>query len=301
MLPSTSAEQSPSFTDTILLLGKLVRFSHTIFALPFAMSMLVILAGRGLVAWQHTLAILIALVSARTAAMAFNRLIDHDIDAKNPRTQLRELPSGTVSRSLAWVLCLGSAAIFLGSSALLGMHCLILAPLVLGVLFFYSVSKRFTASAHLILGLALALAPGGVWYAITATVSMTPVYLMLAVLFWVAGFDVLYSCQDHVFDKAHSLHSIPVRAGIPGAFRLAKLFHVLSVIFLAAFGLAAELSYCYATGVVLFAVILMSQYRLVSPESLEKIDIAFFSRNGLASVLFFVFVTLDCLQRLWFQ
>ncbi|MCB0354089.1 MAG: putative 4-hydroxybenzoate polyprenyltransferase [Bdellovibrionales bacterium] len=275
--------------------GHLVKFSHTLFALPFALSMVIVVWRTRPVPLSALGWILVALVCARTAAMGFNRLLDRAIDARNPRTKNRELVTGVVSVREAVALVAGATAGFLLSAAMLGRQCLMLSPVVLFVLFGYSLTKRFTSWSHLVLGLALALAPGGAWFALTSEFSLKPLSLMLAVLFWVAGFDILYSCQDQEFDKKAGLYSIPKSFGLRWAFVLAGVFHFLSVCFLAVFGVVFDLGWVYYVTVAVFAALLAGQYFLVSPENLEKIDIAFFSRNGLASVLFCLGVLLEAL------
>ena len=264
----------------------LVKFSHTIFALPFALAMVVLAARRTPVTFGQVGWILVALVAARTAAMAFNRLVDLRIDSLNPRTRERELPAGAVSVRAVIGLIVAMSLLFLLAAGQLGNHCLVLAPLVLLLLFGYSLAKRFTAFAHLILGLALAAAPGGAWYALTADVSMLPVVLMVAVLFWVAGFDILYSCQDQAFDTRAGLHSVPVRWGLSGAFFIARCCHLLAVLLLVLFGFMAELGLGYTLGLSLFTAVLASQHWLVSPTDLTRINAAFFTRNGAASLIF---------------
>jgi len=290
------------FTDLLPLSGhkistylSFVKFSHSIFALPFALSMFVFVAGRSSVHLYQLVLIVLALVAARTAAMSFNRIVDLRYDRKNARTRMRELPSGKISRFEACSILILSSFFFFFLSAQLGYHCLILSPFVLGILFLYSYSKRFTRWSHLFLGLALALAPGGVWYAITAEWSWIPVPMMLAVLFWVAGFDILYACQDSEFDRSNQCFSLPAAVGHDRAFWISKLFHLFAVAFLLVNGVIFGLQVFYYLGVVIFAGILFSQYRLVSPSNLERIDLAFFNRNGLASILFFCFVVADWL------
>lgn len=278
--------------------GRLVKFSHSVFALPFALSMAVVVLRRqpitaGQIGW-----ILLALVSARTAAMAFNRLIDRDIDARNPRTRSREIPAGAVSPRSARTLVLISSCIFFAAAAGLGKHCLVLAPAVLGLLMFYSLTKRFTRYSHIVLGLALALAPGGVWYALTAEVALLPLALMLAVLLWVAGFDIIYSCQDVEFDRSAGLHSLPAKLGVARALLLSRVFHLIAIACLAAFGWMAGLGTAYYIGLVVFGSVLLYQHRLVSPRDLSRVDAAFFTVNGIASVCYFLSVLADYLCSL---
>lgn len=279
--------------DRIVLWGRVVKFSHTIFAMPFALSMLLIAARDYPLSVAQLAWIVAALVTARTAAMSFNRLVDAEIDERNPRTCSREIPSGQVSRASVLLLLLFSSALFLLSAAMLGTHCLALAPLVLGTMFFYSLTKRFTQYSHFVLGLSLALAPGGVWYALSAEIAWLPVPLMIGILLWVSGFDVLYSCQDTEFDRQHGLRSLPARYGNAAAFRAAKILHALCVPAFAVFGLLAGLGVSYWIGLAAFAIVLASQYRLISADDLSKIDAAFFNRNGLASVLILLAVALD--------
>lgn len=271
----------------------LVKFSHTIFALPFAFSMLFIVMREQPVHWQQFFWILIAMISARTAAMAFNRIIDRKIDALNSRTANRELPKGVLTVKSVWILFITTLVIFHLAAAFLGKHSLLLAPLVAGILCFYSYTKRFTSFAHMFLGLALALAPGGVWYALTAQFSLKPLLLMAGVLFWVAGFDILYSCQDLDFDRKQKLYSMPVKLGSAASFNLAKTFHFIAIIFFLLNGVVFTLGGYYYLGLLLFSACLLGQYFLVSPDSLDKIDQAFFNRNAQASLLFFLGVFVD--------
>lgn len=294
---NTPADAFSRLTHRFRVWGGLVKFSHSVFALPFALSMLLIAGRSHPVSSAQFCWILAAVVAARTTAMAFNRIIDRRIDAQNPRTWNRELPRGDVSMGGALFLLFGSSGIFLLSAAALGWHCLVLAPLVLFVLLGYSLTKRFTSLSHVVLGIALALAPGGVWYALTAEWSFLPVWMMLGVLCWVAGFDILYSCQDVEFDSTHALFSIPSRFGIARAFVIARLLHVLAVLFLVVFGFSLGLGGWYWLGLAVFAIILASQYRLISPESLSRIDAAFFTRNGCASIIYFIAVAMDTFVR----
>jgi 4-hydroxybenzoate polyprenyltransferase len=191
-------------------ISNVVAFPHTIFALPFALAMAVVVARSYPVSLRQIVFIVLALVTARTAAMGFNRILDRRIDALNTRTKGREIPAGVMSVSSVAALVVMSALVFFHSSYCLGWHCLLLSPVVLGWLLFYSYTKRFTSGAHFVLGVALALAPGGVWFALTGIYSWQPVWMMVGVLCWVAGFDIMYSCQDLIFDRQQGLHSVPV-------------------------------------------------------------------------------------------
>lgn len=281
--------------ERLALWGSFVTFSHSIFALPFALIMMVVLGRAYPLSWVQVVSLLVAVVAARTAAMSFNRLVDVSIDAANPRTRGRELPSRRVSSREAWALTICSALVFALAAATLGMHCLIMVPPVLVVLLGYSLLKRFTAMCHFVLGLALALAPGGVWYAMTATWEWQPLWLMGAVLTWVAGFDILYSCQDMDFDREQGLFSVPRYLGFRGARLLAATLHLLTVVLLVEFGVVFELHSAYSFGVAVFAALLLNQHVLVARRGIACIDQVFFTRNGAASLLLFVFVVLDLL------
>ncbi len=273
--------------------AKVVKFSHTIFALPFALSILFIIASKQPITLIQTFWIVVCLVSARTLAMACNRLLDHDIDALNPRTMSRELPSGEVTVVSVKYLFISSALIFIFGAGMLGIHTLILAPFVIAVLCFYSWTKRFTQYSHLVLGICLGMAPGGVWYALVGTIEMTPLWLMLGVVFWVAGFDVIYSCQDVDFDKKQGLFSIPTRVGVVRSLLISKLMHVLSLIFLYQFGQVIGLGSWYMGTIILFGVIVFSQHLIVKADDLSRVNEAFFVRNGIASVIFLLGTLLD--------
>lgn len=293
------AAQRKSLMTQLSLWCALIKFSHTIFALPFALGMAVIAARYAPAAtpvrFSQLAWILVALVSARTAAMAFNRVVDKEFDRQNPRTKERPLVSGIISVRSVLVLLMLSCLMFFLSAAALGKHCIVLAPFVLGVLLFYSYTKRFTHYSHLVLGLCLALAPGGVWYALTTEFAVLPIYLMAAVMLWVAGFDILYACQDLDFDRQQILFSLPVHLGISGALMAARFCHLASVILLFIFGLMAELGALYYCGIAVFGLLLISEHRLVSPHDLSRLEAAFFTRNGMASMVFFAAVALDAL------
>lgn len=278
-------------------LGSVVAFSHSVFALPFALSMVLMVSLSHSVSVAQLAAILVAVVSARTAAMAFNRYVDADIDARNVRTREREIPAGIVSKRSVLLLTVVSSALFIASAAFLGRHCLVLSPFVLVVLLGYSLMKRFSALCHLVLGFALALAPGGVWYALTAEWSRKPVPLMVAVITWVAGFDILYSCQDADFDRREGLFSIPSRLGVSRAMVCARLLHVVSVGGLFVTGFMFPLGIFYWLGVALFAALLASQHLLLATQGLSQVDKVFFTRNGAASVMLFLCVAMDVFLR----
>lgn len=274
----------------------LVRFPHTLFALPFALLSMV-LAARGAVAPEILAWVLVAMVGARTAAMSFNRIIDRGIDAKNPRTAVREIPAGIVSLPAAALFCLASAALFVFAASRLNPLCLALSPVALAIVLGYSFTKRFTSSAHLVLGLSLAIAPAGAWIAVRGRLDLLPVLLGLGVLFWVAGFDVLYSLQDEAFDRDHGLRSIPVLLGQRRAMLVATLFHAAALGFFYATYLAASGGLLFGLGVVVAGAFLVRQHVLVRPGDLSRIDAAFFTANGWLSVAFFAFGAADVLLR----
>jgi 4-hydroxybenzoate polyprenyltransferase len=273
----------------------LVKFSHSVFALPFALASAWVAAG-GLPPLEKLLWIVLAAVAARTAAMAFNRLVDRRIDAANPRTQQRELVTGALSPGFARALVLGASLVFVAAAGALGPWCLALSPLVLAVLLGYSYAKRFWSGAHLWLGTALALAPLGAWLAVRGDFSGplgAPISLAGAVALWVAGFDLIYACQDADFDARGGLHSVPGRYGVAMALLLARVCHALALLLLGFFALAAGLSPWFLAVLLAIAGLLIAQHRLVSPGDLSRVDLAFFTLNGWVAVGFFVGVALD--------
>ncbi len=260
--------------------GKLVRFSHTVFALPFALSSVALAWPKYPVTLRNLIWILVAMVGARTAAMGFNRLADREFDALNPRTKEWELPRGSVTVWEASVLTSVAALVFVLASYQLNWICFILSPVALAIIFFYSLTKRFTWASHLFLGLALAIAPVGAWLAVSGSLLqpselVVPLFLGVAVVFWLAGFDIIYSLQDRDFDRSHGLYSIPVRFGVAGALRLSSFFHVVAVACLAAVGLTAEMGFVYWVGFLAVAVTLVWEHRIVPPTDLSRINRAF--------------------------
>ncbi len=275
--------------------SSLVKLSHTIFALPFAASAVVLASARPHLPLTlgRALAMLVAMVAARTAAMAYNRYLDRDIDAHNPRTRDREVPSGIVAPKAALALTLAASAVFVLAAASLGTWPLLLALPVLTVLLGYSWTKRFTWGSHLFLGLALALAPGGAWIAMGAAPEPAIVALMVAVLTWVSGFDVLYSLQDEHFDREHGLYSIPARFGTGGAVVISAALHVLTVFALVLCGVWLARGSAFFVGIAVIAALLVYEHALVGRGNLAKIDRAFFDINGYVSVAFFALTALD--------
>ncbi len=282
--------------------ARLVRFSHTVFALPFALASLALAWPSHPVTPRNLLWILLAMVGARSAAMGFNRLVDRKFDALNPRTQGWELPRGTVGFSEAVLLTVAASLLFEFAAYQLNQACFILSPVALAIVFFYSLTKRFTWSSHLFLGLALSLAPVGAWLAVSDSPLdleelKIPLFLGIAVLFWLAGFDVIYSLQDHEFDREQGLRSIPVRFGVAGALRLSGFFHFFTVVFLAQVGLAAEAGVVYWLGFVAVAAILFWEHRIVSPKDLSRINRAFFDFNAYVSIGYLLTIIADLAWR----
>jgi len=274
----------------------LVAFSHTVFALPFALLAAVLAAG-GVPPFRTLVGILAAMVGARSAAMAFNRIVDRDVDARNPRTARREIPRGAVSVAAAGAFCALSAAVFVAAARFLNPLCLALSPLALAIVLGYSFTKRVSALSHLVLGLGLAIAPVGAWIAVTGRLAATPVVLGLSVLFWVAGFDVIYSLQDEAFDRAHGLFSLPARVGARRALDLSTVFHAVSLALLYGVFVLAGGGLLFGAGVVLAGVFLVRQHVLVSEKDLSRVDGAFFAANGWLSVAVFLCGALDVLLR----
>jgi 4-hydroxybenzoate polyprenyltransferase len=274
----------------------LVTFSHTVFALPFAM-LAAVLAAEGVPPLRTLAGILAAMVGARSAAMAFNRIVDRDVDAENPRTARREIPRGAVSVAAAGAFCAFSAAVFVAAAWFLNPLCLALSPLALAIVLGYSFTKRLSALSHLVLGLGLAIAPVGAWIAVTGRLAATPVVLGLSVLFWVAGFDVIYSLQDEAFDRAHGLFSLPARVGARRALDVSTVFHAVSLSLLYGVFVLAGGGPLFGAGVVMAGVFLVRQHVLVSETDLSRVNGAFFSANGWLSVAVFLCGALDVLFR----
>jgi 4-hydroxybenzoate polyprenyltransferase len=278
-----------ALVDRALVYGRMIRFSHSIFALPFALASAAVATG-GRVPWRELPWIVVAMVGARSAAMGFNRLADAEIDARNPRTALRELPTGRLSRRQVWLFVLLSAAALVGASAMLNPLCLALSPVALLIVLGYSYTKRFTSLSHLVLGLALGIAPVGAWLAVRGRFDTAPVVLALAVLAWVAGFDTIYACQDVEFDRREGLRSLPARLGVGRALLVARILHAAAVALLAALYVLVPLHPVYLAGVAAVAALLVYEHSLVSPRDLSRVDAAFFAVNGWISVGYLVFV-----------
>ena len=264
---------------------EMIKFEHTLFALPFAF-MGAILAANGFPSWRQVLWITVAMVGARSAAMTFNRIIDRDIDAKNPRTAGREIPSGKLSVGFAWIFLYFSIGLFLLASYSLNWLTFALSPVALIVVLGYSYAKRFTVFAHLLLGLALAIAPSAAWIAVRGSLDdELPILLSLLVLMWTAGFDVMYACQDFEFDRKSGLHSIPARFGIANSLWIARLFHLQAFIVLVILYLVSSLGWLALAGVAAVAVLLLYQHTLVRANDLSRMNAAFFTTNAFVSVI----------------
>lgn len=275
---------------------EMIKFSHTVFALPFALTG-ALLAARGLPGWRQILWIILAMVGARTAAMGLNRLIDADIDARNPRTAGRAIPAGLIGKGMTLVFICASLALLLVAAAQLNPLCLKLAPLAVFFLVLYSYCKRFTSLAHVVLGVCLAAAPIGAWLAIRGTIDPPALILGGIVLFWVAGFDILYALQDLEFDRTAGLHSIPVALGVNGSLWAARLFHLVMLVLLAALWLVMGLGGIFLAGIVVVAAMLAYEHWLLRRGDLTKLDAAFFNMNGYISVAILIFAALEVLVR----
>lgn len=273
---------------------EMIKWEHSIFALPFALCG-AMLAARGLPAAHQIIWIIIAMVAARSAAMSFNRLADVSIDAANPRTRSRALPAGTLTRNFVTSFVIVSSAIFVLAAWELNRLAFLLSPVALAVLLLYSYTKRWTRWSHLVLGLALGIAPAAAWIAVRGSLDPRILFLTAAVTFWVAGFDVLYACQDYEFDQQAGLHSLPRYCGIGNALWIARCFHLSMLILLLALVWIFGLGALAMAGVFAVLLLLAYEHSLISKDDLSKLNAAFFTMNGIISVIFFVFLALDLL------
>ena len=280
----------------LTLTAELVAFPHTIFALPFAFLGMILGAG-GLPTPRQLLWITVAMVGARTAAMAFNRIADRRIDAANPRTMGRPLPSGRMNLGWAARVTALSILVFLWASWMLRPLCLALAPLALAIVLGYSWTKRFTWLSHVALGLALAIAPVGAWIAVMGPPSLAPLLLAVAVVCWTAGFDIIYACQDIAFDRDHALASIPARFGVHNALRVSALLHAIMMLALLGVAAIAGLGIPFLVGLAIAAAVLIREHRIVKPDDLSRVNIAFFTLNGWVSVVIFLAAAVDLSLR----
>jgi len=285
------------FWNRFRLTLEMIKFEHSVFALPFALT-------GALLAWRETHApapvfagklmwIVVAMVSARSAAMAFNRILDAGIDSRNPRTSMRHIPAGHLSAAFAWGFTTVSVLLLLIAARMLNPLCLKLAPAALAVVFFYSFTKRFTALSHLVLGFGLGIAPAAAWIAVTGGLDPRILFLTAAVTFWTAGFDVIYSCQDYEFDCREGLFSLPRRFGIAGALLISRLLHLAMVGCLIALVVSFQLGWLSIAGVAAVVALLLYEHSLVKANDLSRVNAAFFTVNGYVSVLFFLFWAAD--------
>ena len=276
---------------------EMIKFEHSVFALPFALTgALLALRESGLEiasAGEKFAWIIVAMVAARSAAMAFNRVADAEIDGRNPRTKMRAIPAGVLSKSFAWGFIIFWSAVLILAAAMLNPLCLKLAPAALAVVFGYSYTKRFTSLSHLVLGFALGIAPAAAWIAIRGTLDPAILLLTAAVMFWTAGFDIIYSCPDREFDAAQGLYSLPRVLGAARALSMARAFHVVMVGLLAVLATILELGLLSAAGIAVVAALLIYEHSLVKPDDFSRVNAAFFTVNGFIGVLFFLFWAAD--------
>ncbi|MFN3739614.1 MAG: UbiA-like polyprenyltransferase [Thermodesulfovibrionales bacterium] len=282
------------FLERIVTYLRMIKFSHSVFALPFALTSAFI-ASKGFPELERFFWIIVAMVSARTAAMGLNRIIDRHIDKLNPRTSMREIPSGKVSLIEAILFVSVAIVIFIYSSWRLNPLCFKLSFVALGAIFLYSYTKRFTSLSHLFLGITISAAPIGAWIAIIGTFDLRIISLGLSVAFWIAGFDILYALQDIDFDRRYGLYSVPARFGVKRAIGISRLFHVISWSLLFMTGILFKLNIWFFVGVFLAGVILFYEHRLVKPDDLRRLNIAFFNMNGYLSIVVFLFTLLSYL------
>ena len=278
---------------------EMIKFEHSVFALPFALTGALLAFREGAYDARtivtKLLWIVVAMVGARSAAMAFNRLVDSSIDGRNPRTRMRHLPAGLLSHGFGWAFVVVTSVIFVLAAGQLNRLCFRLAPLALAIVFVYSFTKRFTSLSHLVLGFSLGIAPAAAWIAVRGALDPRILWLTAAVTFWTAGFDIIYSCQDYDFDTEEGLWSVPRLLGIPGALLAARFMHVLMVGCLLALVFTLHLGILALAGVAAVVALLVYEHSLVKPHDLSRVNAAFFTMNGYVSVLFFVFWAADIL------
>jgi 4-hydroxybenzoate polyprenyltransferase len=275
-----------ALVERTLVYGRMIRFSHSVFALPFALTAAALAADQSGITGGQVFWIVVAMVAARSAAMGFNRLVDHALDARNPRTAGRELPRGALGRGEVSGFVLLSSGTFVLAAWMLNPLCLALSPVALAIVFAYSYTKRLTSASHLVLGLALAVAPVGAWLAVRGRFESPPIVLALAVLLWVAGFDTIYACQDAEFDRGEGLHSLPARVGVARSLSVARVMHVAAVGLLASLYWLAPLHPIYLAGVAAVAALLAWEHTLVGPDDLSRVMEAF-NLNGWVSLGYF--------------
>ncbi len=264
----------------------MIKFQHTVFALPFAY-VGAFLAARGFLSLKVCLWILLAMAGARTVAMGVNRIVDFTFDAENPRTQDRPLVTGTIKKAEAWAMVVVAGIVYFVACYNLTPLAFKLSAPILAILVFYSYTKRFTYLCHLFLGLGIGITPTAGWIAVQNSITFVPILLSLGVMFWIAGFDILYACQDVEFDRKRGLHSIPAKVGVRKAFRISALFHLIAFFAFMATGLAAGLNWIYFLGMAATFILLMIQRRIITPDDLSRMNIAFFRMNAAISIILF--------------
>ncbi|WP_342648655.1 UbiA-like polyprenyltransferase [Mucilaginibacter sp. CSA2-8R] len=273
----------------------LVTFSHTIFAMPFAFIgfFLAVTTTQYTFQWPKLVLMLLCMIFARNSAMAFNRYLDREIDAKNPRTKVRDIPAGRITPAAALTFTLLNCLLFVITTWFINVLCFYLSPIALLVVLGYSATKRFTALCHLVLGLGLSLAPIGAYLVVTGQFALLPIFFSLAVVCWVSGFDIIYALQDEDFDRNENLHSIPSKLGTVRALNLSIFLHVLSAIFVILPAFFTNVGIPYYMGVIVYCSMLVYQHRLVKPNDLSRVNFAFMTTNGIASVVFALFFLID--------
>lgn len=285
--------------DAIKTYSEMIKISHTIFALPFALSAVVLASRFNDITFMQVLWIILAMTGARSSAMGFNRIVDRKIDEKNPRTSQREIPSGKIKLSSAWLFVFISSALFIFSAFMLGSLCFYLSFPVLVILCFYSYTKRFTSLAHIYLGFAISLAPLGAFIALTNSLNIGIIFLSLTLLTYISGFDILYACQDLDFDKGEGLHSIPSKLGAKKAFLISDILHIATFLSLMGIYILLHMSYIFLLSSIIIGILLILEHLIVRPGKMEKIDIAFFNVNSVISITLFIGIFLDELFFRW--
>lgn len=285
-MPASEVAGGPDPLRSFGVFARSIKLAHSVFALPFALASAALAGREHGITWTQVALIVVAMVCARSAAMGFNRIVDRDFDARNPRTASREIPAGQLTVVAAWAWTLIFALAFVAVSFALSPLCGALSPIALGVVGLYSLTKRFTALCHLVLGLALGLAPVAAWIAVAGSVSLVPLVLAGVVLTWVAGFDIIYAGQDLGFDRSAGLHSVPAAFGMRAALAVSAALHAVTVALLVALPLVTPLAWPWWLGVTLMASILVWEHRLVTPDDLSKVDKAFFDLNGYVALAF---------------
>lgn len=285
------------FLNKLRVVFEMIKFEHSVFALPFALTGALLAIRESNLGFLQTgtkLAwITLAMVAARSAAMTFNRVADADIDSRNPRTQMRAIPLGVLSKTFAWGFIVFWSVVFIATGAMLNSLCLKLAPIALAIVFAYSYTKRLTSLSHLALGLAIGIAPTAAWIAIRGTLDAVILLLTAAVMFWTAGFDIIYSCQDQEFDSAEGLYSLPCALGVTRALWVARVFHIVMVGFLEALAMVLHLGLLSQTGIAVIAALLVYEHSLIRPDDFSRVNAAFFTVNGFIGLIFFFFWTID--------